>query len=53
MRMSAGLYDLSGISHHFRDVVAEHQSRVFSIAFRILGERGVAEEVAQDVFLEL
>lgn len=26
---------------------------VFSIAVRILGERGAAEEVAQDVFLEL
>jgi len=26
---------------------------VFSIAYRILGESGVAEEVAQDVFLEL
>ena len=30
-----------------------HQSRVFSIAFRILGDCGTAEEVAQDVFLAL
>ena len=30
-----------------------HQSRVYSIAFRILGDRGTAEEVAQDVFLAL
>ena len=30
-----------------------HQSRVFSIAFRILGDCGGAEEVAQDVFLAL
>ncbi len=30
-----------------------HQARVFSIAFRILGDSGAAEEVAQDVFLEL
>jgi RNA polymerase sigma-70 factor, ECF subfamily len=37
----------------FRAVVERHQARVFSIAFRILGESGVAEEVAQDVFLEL
>ena len=37
----------------FRDIVERHQARVFSIAFRILGESGVAEEVAQDVFLEL
>jgi RNA polymerase sigma-70 factor (ECF subfamily) len=37
----------------FRAIVERHQARVFSIAFRILGESGVAEEVAQDVFLEL
>ncbi|HEY1502163.1 MAG TPA: sigma-70 family RNA polymerase sigma factor [Acidobacteriaceae bacterium] len=37
----------------FRELVDRHQARVFSIAFRILGESGVAEEVAQDVFLEL
>jgi len=37
----------------FRAIVERHQAWVFSIAFRILGESGVAEEVAQDVFLEL
>jgi len=37
----------------FRAAIERHQARVFSIAFRILGESGVAEEVAQDVFLEL
>lgn len=37
----------------FRAIVERHQSRVYSIAFRIVGERGAAEEVAQDVFLEL
>jgi RNA polymerase sigma-70 factor (ECF subfamily) len=31
----------------------EHQSMVFSIAYRILGDRFLAEETAQDVFLEL
>jgi RNA polymerase sigma-70 factor, ECF subfamily len=31
----------------------EHQSMVFSIALRVLGNRPAAEEVAQDVFLEL
>jgi RNA polymerase sigma-70 factor (ECF subfamily) len=31
----------------------EHQSMVFSIALRILGDRSLAEETAQDVFLEL
>ena len=37
----------------FRGIVERHQGRVFSIAYRILGESGAAEEVAQDVFLEL
>jgi RNA polymerase sigma-70 factor (ECF subfamily) len=37
----------------FRDLVELHQSMVFSIALRIVGERGAAEEVAQDAFLEL
>jgi RNA polymerase sigma-70 factor (ECF subfamily) len=37
----------------FRGLVEIHQSRVYSIAFRILGDRFTAEEVAQDVFLAL
>jgi len=37
----------------FRATVERHQARVFSIAVRILGDSGAAEEVAQDVFLEL
>lgn len=37
----------------FRNLVEVHQSRVYSIAFRILGDRFTAEEVAQDVFLAL
>lgn len=37
----------------FRDIVERHQSRVYSIAFHILGDCGTAEEVAQDVFLAL
>jgi RNA polymerase sigma-70 factor, ECF subfamily len=40
-------------SDGFRDIVERHQSRVYSIAFRILGDCGTAEEVAQDVFLAL
>jgi RNA polymerase sigma-70 factor (ECF subfamily) len=39
--------------HQFRQIVERHQARVYSIAFRITGDSGVAEEVAQDVFLEL
>jgi RNA polymerase sigma-70 factor (ECF subfamily) len=37
----------------FRHLVERHQSMVFSIALRVTGEYGVAEEVAQDAFLEL
>ncbi|HTX42723.1 MAG TPA: sigma-70 family RNA polymerase sigma factor [Acidobacteriaceae bacterium] len=37
----------------FRAAIERHQARVYSIAFRILGDGGAAEEVAQDVFLEL
>jgi len=44
---------LDHLPETFRGIVERHQGRVFSIAFRILGESGVAEEVAQDVFLEL
>jgi RNA polymerase sigma-70 factor (ECF subfamily) len=37
----------------FEKLVEEHQSMVFSLAWRMTGDRGLAEEVAQDVFLEL
>ena len=37
----------------FERLVDEHQSMVFSLAMRMTGDRGLAEEVAQDVFLEL
>ena len=40
-------------AEEFRRVVAEHKRTVFSIAVRITGDAGTAEEVAQDVFLEL
>ncbi len=35
------------------DILARHQSRVYSIACRILQDPATAEEVAQDVFLAL
>jgi RNA polymerase sigma-70 factor (ECF subfamily) len=35
------------------ELVDAHQSMVFSIAWRMTGDRGLAEELAQDVFLEL
>jgi|SRR5580658_8601874 RNA polymerase sigma-70 factor (ECF subfamily) len=37
----------------FERLVDEHQSMVFSLALRMTGDRGLAEEIAQDVFLEL
>ena len=37
----------------FENLVDEHQSMVFSLAMRMTGDRGLAEEIAQDVFLEL
>ena len=44
---------LTANQDEFREIVEAQQSRVYSIAYRILGDRGAAEEVAQDVFLEL
>jgi RNA polymerase sigma-70 factor (ECF subfamily) len=40
-------------SHDFASLVREHQAMVFSIALSCLRDRAVAEEIAQDVFLEL
>jgi RNA polymerase sigma-70 factor, ECF subfamily len=37
----------------FAELVHAHQSRVFSIAYHFLHDRAAAEEVAQDVFLQL
>jgi RNA polymerase sigma-70 factor (ECF subfamily) len=45
--------NLDAPEHSFQALMLEHQSMVFSIALRILGDRFLAEETAQDVFLEL
>jgi len=37
----------------FAEIIREHQSMVFSIAWHYLGDRSLAEDVAQEVFLEL
>lgn len=53
MKALAGIRELKPSRNEFRQIVEEHQARVFSIALRMLGDTGEAEEVAQDVFLEL
>ncbi|MHB1958900.1 MAG: RNA polymerase sigma factor [Acidobacteriaceae bacterium] len=50
---SSSVASISPSRDGFRDIVERHQSRVYSIAYRILGDCGAAEEVAQDVFLAL
>ena len=37
----------------FHELVKAHQGRVYSLAFRIVGDSGMAEEIAQDAFLQL
>jgi len=43
----------AGDSTAFADLVREHQSMVFSIAYHYLQDRSLAEDLAQEVFLEL
>src|SRR5689334_3410149 len=42
-----------GDSTAFADLVREHQGMVFSIAYHYLQDRSLAEDLAQEVFLEL
>lgn len=37
----------------FAEIVGEHQGMVFSIAYHFLRDRALAEEIAQEVFLQL
>jgi len=43
----------AGDSTAFADLVRRHQAMVFSLALRIVSNRALAEELAQDVFLQL
>ncbi len=43
----------SGDAAAFAALVRMHQGTVFSIGYRMLGRRDVAEDLAQDVFLQL
>jgi RNA polymerase sigma-70 factor (ECF subfamily) len=40
-------------AEEFAEVVRDHQAMVFSIAYHFLRDRAAAEELAQDVFLQL
>jgi RNA polymerase sigma-70 factor (ECF subfamily) len=44
---------LNGDTEAFADLVREHQGMVFSIAYHFLQDRSLAEDLAQEVFLEL
>ena len=51
--MEAAISDAPPVPPDFAGLVREHQAIVFSVALSFLRDRGAAEEVAQDVFLEL
>jgi RNA polymerase sigma-70 factor (ECF subfamily) len=42
-----------GDTQAFESLVRQHQAAVFSIGYRMLGRRDVAEDLAQEVFLQL
>lgn len=48
-----GVGDATRTLYDFDALVREHQSMVFSVALHFLRDRGLAEEVAQEVFLSL
>jgi RNA polymerase sigma-70 factor, ECF subfamily len=43
----------SGNRQAFRQLVEQHQSKVFGVALRLMGRHADAEELAQDVFVQL
>ncbi len=43
----------SGDADAFAAVIGEHESMVFSIAYHFFNDRSRAEEIAQDIFLQL
>jgi RNA polymerase sigma-70 factor (ECF subfamily) len=52
MTQSSVIAEASG-SRDFEQIVREHQGMVYSIALHFLHDRALAEELAQDVFLQL
>jgi RNA polymerase sigma-70 factor (ECF subfamily) len=49
---AASAEDAGGLAA-FGDLVREHQAMVYSIAYHFIPDRATAEEIAQEVFLEL
>jgi RNA polymerase sigma-70 factor (ECF subfamily) len=47
------LKEMTDDPERFEELVREHQAMVFSMACRYLRNRALAEEIAQDVFLQL
>jgi RNA polymerase sigma-70 factor, ECF subfamily len=43
----------SGDHEAFAEIITRHEAMVFSLAYHFFNDRGRAEEVAQDVFLQL
>jgi RNA polymerase sigma-70 factor, ECF subfamily len=53
-RMDMALQEArQGHGRAFEEIVREHQAMVFSIGFHFLADRGLAEDLSQDVFLQL
>lgn len=50
---AAALERMSNEPEQFEELVREHQAMVFSMACRYLRNRALAEEIAQEVFLQL
>ena len=48
-----GLVHAEQAGFEFEALVREHRKMVFSLAYHLLHDRGIAEEVAQEVFLSL
>jgi len=43
----------SGDKHAFRALYDEHIGRVYALCYRLTGEKGMAEDAAQEVFIQL
>jgi DNA-directed RNA polymerase specialized sigma24 family protein len=43
----------SGDQQAFRQLVEQHQAKVFGVALRLMGRHADAQELAQDVFVQL